>query len=146
MKKILNEWRQYLREGNLNVDVEDSGNLVEFFLFLDGERIGWLKSEKLYDDSDREIPETYIVDNVFIGESPESPHRGRGYGKHLYKYAIKWLFDNKDSRLVPGEYLSGELDPDSYTGTSASAKRVWKSLDDEEYIDQDYVINEGVKC
>ncbi len=150
MKLLFENWRQYLEEeldtiqrDRLEVKVEDGDYRVEFLLNSDGERIGYLKAEKLFDDHDSEVPETYYVDNVYVGKSPESAFRRKGYGTHLYMYAIKWLYINKDSRLVPGEYLGSQIPgfdpkPEVYTGTSSSARKVWRRLKDSGFIDNEY--------
>tara|TARA_Y100000310_G_C20039015_1_gene515312 strand:- start:21 stop:497 length:477 start_codon:yes stop_codon:yes gene_type:complete len=150
MKLLLENWREYLKEeldaiqrDRLEVKVEDGDYRVEFLLSLAGRRIGYLKAEKLYDDRDRRVPETYYVDNAYVGENPESAFRGKGYGTHLYMYAIKWLYINKGSRLVPGEYLGSRIPgwdpkPEEYTGTSSSARKVWSRLKDSGFIDNEY--------
>ena len=145
LRNIIKEELDAILRDRLEVKVLEAtlSSRVEFLLSLDGERIGYLKAEKLYDDRDREVPETYYVDNVYVGENPESASRRKGYGTHLYKYAIKWLFINKGSRLVPGEYLGSQVPgfdtkPEEYTGTSPSARKVWKRLKDSGFIDDEF--------
>ena len=145
LRNLIKEELAAILRDRLEVKVLEAtlSSRVEFLLSLDGERIGYLKAEKLYDDRDREVPETYYVDNVYVGENPESAFRRKGYGTHLYKYAIKWLFINKGSRLVPGEYLGSQVPgfdpkPEEYTGTSPSARKVWKRLKDSGFIDDEF--------
>lgn len=132
---------KYLKS-DIKIDVKDNFNMVEFFVSLEGEKAGYMKVEDLYDDRDKKIPETYYVDNVWINEK----FRRMGIGLELYKFAIKWIWDNKDSRLVPGEWLFSQTkyyDPENYTGTSKSARGVWKKLMNSGFIDPDYYLNEA---
>jgi len=77
-------------------------------------------------------PMFYVVDKAFINNPA---HRGKGYGKELYREAIRRAAEYARDRCV----FVAPLDCALGSGTSPDAMRVWKSLS-REYISSGNVI------